>query len=61
MPSEPTTQVAFRLSDRLLERIDRHARRLGKGQRGVQFTRTDSIRALLSRALDLVEGKDGEA
>ena len=61
MPSEPTTQVAFRLADRLLERIDRHARRLGKKQRGVQFTRTDAIRDLLSRALDIVEGKDGDS
>lgn len=61
MPSEPTTQVAFRLPDRLLARIDRHAKRLAKGQRGVQFTRTDAIRDLLGRALDEVEGKDGEA
>ena len=61
MPSEPTTQVAFRLPDRLLARIDRHAKRLGKEQRGVQFTRTDAIRDLLGRALDEVEGKDGES
>jgi hypothetical protein len=61
MPSEPTTQVAFRLPDRLLARIDRHAKRLAKEQRGVQFTRTDAIRDLLSRALDEVEGKDGES
>jgi hypothetical protein len=66
MPSEPTTQVAFRLPDRLLSRIDRHAKRLAKEQRGVQFTRTDAIRDLLGRdllgrALDEVERKEGES
>jgi hypothetical protein len=61
VPSEPTTQVAFRLPDRLLARIDRHAKRLAKEQRGVQFTRTDAIRDLLGRALDEAEGKDGES
>jgi metal-responsive CopG/Arc/MetJ family transcriptional regulator len=61
VPVEPTTQVAFRLPERLVARVDRHVKRLGKEQRGVTFTRTDAIRDLLTRALDLVEGKDGEA
>lgn len=54
------TQIAIRLSDRLITRIDRHAKRLAKDERGVQFTRTDAIRDLLTRALDAAEGKDGE-
>jgi metal-responsive CopG/Arc/MetJ family transcriptional regulator len=61
MPSEPTTQVAVRLPDRLLARVDRHAKRLAKQERGVQFTRTDAIRDLLTRALEVVEEKEGEA
>jgi len=60
MPVEPMTQIAVRLSDRLITRIDRHAKRLAKDARGVQFTRTDAIRDLLTQALDATEGKDGE-
>lgn len=55
MPKEPTTQVAFRLSDRLIARVDRHAKRLGKAERGVEFSRADAVRDLLTRALDVVE------
>lgn len=55
MPHEPTTQVAFRFSDRLLTRIDRHAKRLGKKHPGVEFTRADAVRDLLASALDVVE------
>lgn len=60
MPSEPTTQVAFRLSNRLLARIDRHAKRLGRQQPGISFTRVDAVRDLLMRALDSVEGSGKE-
>ena len=63
VPSEPTTQVAFRFPDRLLARIDRHAKRLARGQAGVRYTRADAVRDLIVRALDLVEGnsKGGDA
>ena len=61
VPVEPTTQIAVRLTDRLLARIDRHAKRLGKEQRGVQFNRTDAVKDLLVRALDAVENKEGES
>lgn len=61
VPSEPTTQIAVRLTDRLLARIDRHAKRLGKEQRGVQYNRTDAVRDLLVRALDAVESREGES
>ncbi len=52
------TQVAFRLPDRLVARIDRHAKRLARDQRGVQFTRTDALRDLLTRALEEVEREE---
>ena len=61
VPSEPTTQIAVRLTDRLLARIDRHAKRLGKEQRGVQYNRTDAVKDLLVRALDAVENKEAES
>ena len=57
MPHEPTTQVAFRLADRLLSRVDRHVRRLGKASPGLRFTRADAARDLLTRALDSVESE----
>ncbi|MEO8846344.1 MAG: hypothetical protein ABI704_32530 [Kofleriaceae bacterium] len=57
MPKESTTQVAFRLADRLLARVDRHAKRMSKEQRGVVFTRVDAVRDLLVRALDIVESE----
>jgi len=55
VPHEPTTQVAFRLADRMLARLDRHAKRLGKEHAGIKFTRADAVRDLLTRALDDVE------
>lgn len=55
MPRESTTQVAFRLADRLLTRVDRHAKRLGKKHPGIEFTRADAVRDLLASALDVAE------
>ena len=55
MARESTTQVAFRFSDRLLTRVDRHAKRLGKKHPGIEFTRADAVRDLLASALDVVE------
>jgi hypothetical protein len=34
MTKEPTTQVAFRLPDGLIARLDRHVERMGKSTRG---------------------------
>lgn len=60
VPSEQTTPVAFRLPIRLVKRIDRHAKRLSKKERGVvEFSRTDALRDLLTRALEIAE-KEGE-
>ena len=58
MPKEPTTQVAFRFADRMLVRIDRHVKRLERQTRGVEFSRADAVRDLLTRALDAVEAGD---
>ena len=55
MPRERSTQVAVRLANRLLSRVDRHAKRLDKQHPGVEFTRADAVRDLLTRALDTVE------
>ena len=54
---ETTTQVAFRLPDELLRRIDRHAERMREGQPGVNVSRTDVVRMLLTRALEHAEGE----
>ena len=60
MPTEPTTLVAVRLPDRLIGRLERHAKRLSREQRGVTFSRSDAIRDLLVSALDRVEATGGE-
>ena len=57
--TELTTQVAFRLPADLLKRIDRHAERMRVAQPGVNVTRTDVVRMLLTRALDHLEPTDG--
>jgi hypothetical protein len=62
MSKEPTTQVAFRLPDGLIARLDRHVERMGKEHPGLDFSRADAVRSLLTRALDQVEGakRDGK-
>jgi predicted DNA-binding protein len=55
---ESTTQVAFRLPDSLIARLDRHAERLSKEHPGLEFTRVDAVRTLLTVALDEVEASD---
>jgi len=52
-----TPLVAFRLSDELQARLDRHVERMSEATPGVLFTRTDAIRSLLTQALDIVEGR----
>jgi hypothetical protein len=39
MAKEPTTQVAFRLPDSLIARLDRHVERMSKEHPGLDFTR----------------------
>lgn len=50
-----TPVVAFRLDAELLERLQAHAERMSKAMPGVEFSRTDAVRALLLKALDAEE------
>ena len=61
MAKEPTTQVAFRLPDSLIARLDRHVERMGKEHPGLDFIRADAVRSLLTRALDQIEGPNAPA
>ncbi len=45
MAKEPTTQVAFRLPDSLIARLDRHVERMTKEHPGLDFTRVDAVRS----------------
>jgi hypothetical protein len=56
MAKEPTTQVAFRLPNSLIARLDRHVERMSKEHPGLDFSRADAVRSLLTRALDEIEG-----
>lgn len=56
MAKETTTQVAFRLPDSLIARLDRHVERMTKEHPGLDFSRADAVRSLLTRALDEIEG-----
>lgn len=58
MPSSRKLQVAFRLPMALLERLDRHAKRLATQHPGLVFTRVDVVTTLLTQALDQIEGTD---
>lgn len=55
MAKEPTTQVAFRLPNKLIERLDRHVERMCADNPGLDFSRADAVRSLLTRVLDEVE------
>jgi hypothetical protein len=50
-----TIQVAFRLPENLLERIDAYARRLSEAAPGLTITRADAARMLMTKALDAEE------
>ena len=57
MSKDPSVQVAFRLPTSLVKRIDAYAARLGTETPGIEYTRADAARALLSRALEIVEAQ----
>jgi hypothetical protein len=40
----------------LIARLDRHVERMGQEHPGLDFTRADAVRSLLTRALDQIEG-----
>lgn len=56
--TEPGEQLAFRLPKTLIARLDKHAERLAKEHPGLEFTRTDVVKTLLTRALDDIEAGD---
>jgi hypothetical protein len=58
MAEEPTTQVAIRLPNTLLARVDRYAERMNHDYPGSGQTRAQAVRTLLTRALDEVEAAD---
>ena len=50
-----TVQVAFRLDEDLVKRLDKYAEQLGREMPGFKVSRADAVRLLLIRALDNVE------
>jgi len=59
-PSDKTTQVAFRLPNTMLERVDEHVQRMNEANPGLEFSRVDAVRTLLARALSDVEREAGK-
>jgi predicted DNA-binding protein len=53
--NERGVQLAFRVPADLVQRLDAHAERLSRDNPGLEFTRTDAVRTLLTRALDEIE------
>jgi Arc/MetJ-type ribon-helix-helix transcriptional regulator len=50
-----TQQTAFRLPRSLLKRLDAHVEQLRRAQPGLNISRADAVRMLLTRALDSIE------
>lgn len=51
-----TQQVAFRLSVDLVKRIDAYVARMKTREPGLEVTRADAVRVLLTKALDAEGG-----
>ena len=49
--------IPFRLPADLVKRLDKHAERMQAEQPGLQATRADALRVLLTEALDRAEAK----
>ncbi len=56
--ADATTQLAFRLPNGLIARLDQHVARMDRDNPGLTFTRVDAVRSLLTRALDEIEARD---
>lgn len=52
-----TTQFGFRLPDELVERLDSYVERMRDATPGLEFTRADAVRVLLTSALDAADVK----
>ena len=50
--NEPTVQVAFRLPESLIARLDEYVEHMKRSAPGVNVTRADAVRYLLNRGLD---------
>lgn len=53
--TEPGEQLAFRFPKKLVERIDRYAVTLAEEHSGIEFSRSQVVRVLLTRALDALD------
>jgi len=49
--------IPFRLPVDLIKRLDKHAERMQAEQPGLQVTRADALRVLLTDALDRAEAR----
>jgi hypothetical protein len=58
--SEPMQVHGIRFSAALIERMDRHVKRLQAESPGVTLTRSDAIRSMLLQALDAAEEASAE-
>jgi hypothetical protein len=56
--AEKTKQLAIRLEEPLLARIDAYVERLKKERPGIDVNRTDAVRSLLTMALDQLEAPE---
>jgi len=50
-------QVAFRLDPKLLKRVDSYAKKMSAATPGLEFTRVDAVRFLLTHALNDLENR----
>jgi hypothetical protein len=53
-------QVAFRLDEDLVKRLDRYAKQMEREMPGFKVSRADAVRLLLIRALDNVDAERGK-
>lgn len=60
-PPSGNTQVALRLSNELTGRVAKHAERLRRKNPGLNLTRADAFRVLLTERLDQVEAEERAA
>jgi hypothetical protein len=52
-----TKQVAFRLDEKLLRRVDSYAKKMSAAAPGLEFSRVDAVRFLLTHALNDLENR----
>ncbi|MGE0709333.1 MAG: hypothetical protein AB7N76_35015 [Planctomycetota bacterium] len=61
MSDDPTQQIAVRLPESLIARLEAHAARLKRQNPALRLTRADAVRVLLTERLDQVEAQDRAA